>query len=329
MGKKRKTKQARPWCWYCEKDFEDDKVLVTHQRAKHFKCEVCNKKLTTAGGMVVHAQQVHKLDIFKVPNALSGRDSLEIEIFGMEGIPEEDIIAHELKVAGLNNNKKSKTGGTGQYSELTLEDIQQQMAAHKASAVPVTENTSIINAQASAGNASTVAAPQYYYGQPPPEQPVQPQPAYSDYYNQYYPGYYGAPGSYPQAYGYPQAAFPPPAQPGYPPYGAPPVAGPPAANGTATITTETPTNPQSSATPNTSSEAAPVQPTVPPLPVQETVPTTQQQPKQQAQESESKPALPPPASVNKKKATKVVLIFNNPEYSPEEQRALLDKYKPK
>lgn len=32
MGKKRKTKQIRPWCWYCEKDFEDDKVLVTHQR---------------------------------------------------------------------------------------------------------------------------------------------------------------------------------------------------------------------------------------------------------------------------------------------------------
>lgn len=32
MGKKKKSKASRPWCWYCEKDFEDDKVLVTHQR---------------------------------------------------------------------------------------------------------------------------------------------------------------------------------------------------------------------------------------------------------------------------------------------------------
>jgi hypothetical protein len=32
MGKKKSKKQSRPWCWYCEKDFDDDKVLVTHQR---------------------------------------------------------------------------------------------------------------------------------------------------------------------------------------------------------------------------------------------------------------------------------------------------------
>ncbi|KAI7869146.1 hypothetical protein BDF14DRAFT_1685145, partial [Spinellus fusiger] len=97
MGKKKKSKSMRPWCWYCEKDFEDDKVLVTHQRAKHFKCEVCNKKLTTAGGMAVHAQQVHKVDISQVPNALPGRETLEIEIFGMEGIPHEDQVAYEAK----------------------------------------------------------------------------------------------------------------------------------------------------------------------------------------------------------------------------------------
>ncbi|KAI7850744.1 hypothetical protein BDC45DRAFT_446627 [Circinella umbellata] len=65
MGKKRKNKPMRPWCWYCEKDFEDDKVLVIHQRAKHFRCEVCGKRLTTAGGMAVHAQQVHKVEINK------------------------------------------------------------------------------------------------------------------------------------------------------------------------------------------------------------------------------------------------------------------------
>lgn len=30
-------------------------------------------------------------------NALPGRDSTEVEIYGMEGIPEEDVIAHEKK----------------------------------------------------------------------------------------------------------------------------------------------------------------------------------------------------------------------------------------
>ena len=39
--------------------------------------------------------QVHKNPVTKVPNAISGRDNIEIEIFGMEGIPEKDRIEHE------------------------------------------------------------------------------------------------------------------------------------------------------------------------------------------------------------------------------------------
>ena len=35
-----------------------------------------------------------------VPNAMAGRDNIEIEIFGMEGIPEEDRIAHERAKSG-------------------------------------------------------------------------------------------------------------------------------------------------------------------------------------------------------------------------------------
>lgn len=31
----------------------------------------------------------------RVPNAAPGRENIEIEIFGMEGIPEQDKIAHE------------------------------------------------------------------------------------------------------------------------------------------------------------------------------------------------------------------------------------------
>lgn len=45
---------------YCDREFEDEKVLTNHQKAKHFKCHICSKKMNTAGGLVVHVSQVHK-----------------------------------------------------------------------------------------------------------------------------------------------------------------------------------------------------------------------------------------------------------------------------
>jgi hypothetical protein len=91
MGKKKKRKlEQKPYCWYCQREFDDEKILIQHQKAKHFKCHICHKKLTTAGGMVVHVYQVHKENITKVPNAKPGRDSIQYEIYGMEGIPEGD-----------------------------------------------------------------------------------------------------------------------------------------------------------------------------------------------------------------------------------------------
>lgn len=44
--------------------------------------------------------QVHKETVSHVPNAVAGRDNIEVEIFGMEGIPEADRIAHELHKIG-------------------------------------------------------------------------------------------------------------------------------------------------------------------------------------------------------------------------------------
>ena len=35
-----------------------------------------------------------------VPNAIAGRDNIEVEIYGMEGIPEADKLAHELAKSG-------------------------------------------------------------------------------------------------------------------------------------------------------------------------------------------------------------------------------------
>ncbi|XP_051128316.1 protein SUPPRESSOR OF FRI 4 isoform X2 [Andrographis paniculata] len=95
MGKKKKRGALdKVWCYYCDREFEDEKILVQHQKAKHFKCHVCHKKLSTAGGMAIHVLQVHKEQVSKVPNAKPGRESTEIEIYGMQGIPPEALAAH-------------------------------------------------------------------------------------------------------------------------------------------------------------------------------------------------------------------------------------------
>ena len=76
---------------YCNRDFEEEKVLIQHQKAKHFKCHVCHKKLYTGPGLAIHCMQVHKEPITVVPNSAPNRGDPEIEIYGMEGIPEKDI----------------------------------------------------------------------------------------------------------------------------------------------------------------------------------------------------------------------------------------------
>ncbi|KAJ4363910.1 hypothetical protein N0V83_009362 [Neocucurbitaria cava] len=104
MTKKRKRypdlhqKLERPWCYYCERDFDDLKILISHQKAKHFKCDRCGRRLNTAGGLSVHMNQVHKENLTHVENANPGRQGLDIEIFGMEGVPAEIIDQHNQQV---------------------------------------------------------------------------------------------------------------------------------------------------------------------------------------------------------------------------------------
>lgn len=88
-----------------------------HQKARHFKCDVCFKKLSSGIGLAVHQHQMHNKQIkgyvttcrilgpcfydiltrlflqtpYRVPNAHSGRDTVEREIFGMDGLTAEEI----------------------------------------------------------------------------------------------------------------------------------------------------------------------------------------------------------------------------------------------
>ncbi|KAF3700267.1 BUB3-interacting and GLEBS motif-containing protein ZNF207 [Channa argus] len=107
MGRKKK-KQMKPWCWYCNRDFDDEKILIQHQKAKHFKCHICHKKLYTGPGLAIHCMQVHKETIDGVPNAIPGRTDIELEIYGMEGIPEKDMDERRRALEQKNQETQKK-----------------------------------------------------------------------------------------------------------------------------------------------------------------------------------------------------------------------------
>jgi hypothetical protein len=93
MGRKNKhkVKFLKPFCYYCDRDFDDEFVLHQHQKARHFSCHACHKKFSTAASMATHVLQVHKEQVLKVPNAKAGRDAIELDVFGMDGVPQSLI----------------------------------------------------------------------------------------------------------------------------------------------------------------------------------------------------------------------------------------------
>ena len=46
-----------------ERDFDDLKILISHQKAKHFKCERCGRRLNTAGGKLRRPSIVISVDL--------------------------------------------------------------------------------------------------------------------------------------------------------------------------------------------------------------------------------------------------------------------------
>eukprot|EP01053_Blabericola_migrator_P004441 Blabericola_migrator_1__4440@NODE_237_length_10988_cov_176_358575_g201_i0_p3_GENE_NODE_237_length_10988_cov_176_358575_g201_i0NODE_237_length_10988_cov_176_358575_g201_i0_p3_ORF_typecomplete_len339_score56_46zfC2H2_3rep/PF18868_1/5_3zfC2H2_3rep/PF18868_1/0_00044zfC2H2_8/PF15909_5/0_00063zfC2H2_jaz/PF12171_8/0_038zfC2H2_jaz/PF12171_8/29zfC2HC_2/PF13913_6/0_14zfC2HC_2/PF13913_6/62DUF629/PF04780_12/15DUF629/PF04780_12/0_21zfC2H2_2/PF12756_7/4_3zfC2H2_2/PF12756_7/3_4zfC2H2_2/PF12756_7/11zfC2H2_6/PF1 len=127
MGrKKRRGLELKPFCYYCDREFDDEKVLLLHQKAKHFKCSQCNRKLDTATGLVVHLLQVHKESLSKVPNAKKDRDGPEIVIHGMSGVPSELLMEKQRKLAEQKGLNKSSKGahtifGSGMFAAPTLQ----------------------------------------------------------------------------------------------------------------------------------------------------------------------------------------------------------------
>ncbi|RPA78011.1 hypothetical protein BJ508DRAFT_161614 [Ascobolus immersus RN42] len=208
----------RPWCYYCERDFDDLKILINHQKAKHYKCSRCQRRLNTAGGLAVHMTQVHKETLDAIENAIPGRESVDVEIFGVEGIPEVELIAHKQRIISQfqqdETDRRNSTNGGGQHGgpakkpkieKLDPAEIKRRLAEHKAKMAE----------QNAAANGASPVQPGFQAGgsQSPPSAPAAFSPGGIP--QQVQPpaqGFYGQPPTAPYAYG--QA----PVQPGQPPY---------------------------------------------------------------------------------------------------------------
>lgn len=95
--------------------------------------------------------QVHKESLTTIENALPNRAGLEVEIFGMEGIPEDVVIAHRQRVATqfvqagnqpMNHNVNPATAGINSAKKPRLEagsDLKKRLAEHKAKKAAVEE----------------------------------------------------------------------------------------------------------------------------------------------------------------------------------------------
>ncbi|KXN93325.1 hypothetical protein AN958_00249, partial [Leucoagaricus sp. SymC.cos] len=220
-------------------------VLMQHQKAKHFKCGMCPRRLNTAGGLAVHIQQVHKLEPENLPrieNALPGRDGYEVEIFGMEGIPAPDVADYKRRkeielglAAGTISQPQAKRPKIDNRPMSELE-LKAQLEAHKAlmglnNAEPSTSSTPDTNG---GGNAVVYGAPAQTYAappvpMPPPSGPSPPPPFPPGVSSP--PGMPGQPPPFPPPFpgGLPPGPPPPgfPFPPGFPPGGPPPFPPPP------------------------------------------------------------------------------------------------------
>lgn len=240
MGKKRKQGDtledllARPWCYYCDRDFDDLKILVDHQKAKHFQCHVgnCHRRLNTAGGLRVHMSQVHKEELREVPNAQEHRKELNIEIFGMEGIPQELVDARTAAVSkhyqSLESEHIRKTGNPISGSAAAKERNEATAEKAAASKKPKIESKEDLKRRIAEAKAkrdaakaakaaglpppASAAPPQFQNTQTPTPPPMQaygaPPPGVQPAFNPSFPSF---PSGYPPApTGMPNPAYQPP-----------------------------------------------------------------------------------------------------------------------
>lgn len=184
--------------------------------------------------------QVHKENLTSVENALPNRQGLEIEIFGMEGVPDDIIQQHNQRIiqnfytaqaerqAATGNPPRGLSGGQGPAKKLkyeTPEELKKRLAEHRANvaAQKAAGTTGAPIAAAPADGQSPAQAVSSPLSPKPPPHPIQSSQLLSKQnppFSAPQPGYpYPAPGAAPPypaaAQGYAPAggAFPPGATP--------------------------------------------------------------------------------------------------------------------
>jgi len=118
--------ELKPFCYYCDREFDTVKTLITHQRTKHFNCAECGLKFDTVTGLRVHMLNAYKKTMKEVPNAIAGRENPDVVVHGMEGLP-KGLVEDRTKKALAERAEKEK-----QREEDTRERMKQITAARAA-----------------------------------------------------------------------------------------------------------------------------------------------------------------------------------------------------
>ncbi|KAK4053534.1 hypothetical protein OIV83_001702 [Microbotryomycetes sp. JL201] len=193
--------------------------MAKKKSKKQVKCPHCPRRLNTAGGLAVHVDQVHKLGVDKIENAMPGRDTFDVEIYGMEGIPAADLAAWKKKQAeehGVDGQENKPKRAKWPSTPLSRQDLKQQLAIHKAL---MTGQPLPVPPPPAQGmlNGAPMPPPHMPFGSAPPNMPMPP------------PGFMPPPGMPfpPPGMSFPPGMPPPPGMPFPPPPGVLPLGMPP------------------------------------------------------------------------------------------------------
>lgn len=124
--------ELKPFCYYCDREFDTVKTLITHQRTKHFNCAECGLKFDTVTGLRVHMLNAYKKTMKEVPGSIPGRENPDIVVHGMEGLP-KGLVEERTRKAMAERVEKEKS--RDEDMQKRLKEVNAARAAEARSAV--------------------------------------------------------------------------------------------------------------------------------------------------------------------------------------------------
>ena len=153
-NRKQNVAYQRPWCFYCDREFDADGILLQHQKARHFQCRVpnCGKRCSTITSLVGHTWHVHHTELSKVPNAIEGRDDTPknggYDIVGMMGIPTY------VPPPSVRREREAREAEEMRLAEEALRE-EEEAAAAKAAQLAAAQAALAAKSEAAAASAAT------------------------------------------------------------------------------------------------------------------------------------------------------------------------------